>query len=303
MRIILSRKGFDSSAGGCPNPILPDGRLLPLPIPDDTSIIRYQDLDFENLNIGTLVKQLTMGKIKPRHGAHLDPDMFSAMLVRNNVNNSQWQANLGQAASAQGHLQKQGVQVGDIFLFFAVSQPIEKVGRAWQFIKGTKPRHIIWGYLQIGEILKLDDIRDIQQYQWLSYHPHWQYSQDALNTLYLAKQHLNLEPFVSKVNKRNPLSGAGVFPYIHKDLTLSVGKNLTEWQVPSWMYPFTDDTQTKNRPPLSYHTKPWRWQLEDNQCFLKAAARGQEFVLQNDYAHDAIPWLYDLFHQHTGTVE
>lgn len=29
MRIILSRKGFDSAAGGCPSPILPDGRLFP----------------------------------------------------------------------------------------------------------------------------------------------------------------------------------------------------------------------------------------------------------------------------------
>ncbi|WP_454862743.1 Nmad3 family putative nucleotide modification protein [Pseudomonas hormoni] len=30
MQIILSRKGFDSAAGGCPSPILPDGRLFSL---------------------------------------------------------------------------------------------------------------------------------------------------------------------------------------------------------------------------------------------------------------------------------
>jgi len=34
MRVILSRKGFDSSFGGCPSPILPDGTLLSLPIPE-----------------------------------------------------------------------------------------------------------------------------------------------------------------------------------------------------------------------------------------------------------------------------
>jgi len=34
MKIILSRKGFDSSYGGCPSPILPDGTLLSLPIPE-----------------------------------------------------------------------------------------------------------------------------------------------------------------------------------------------------------------------------------------------------------------------------
>ena len=33
MRIILSRKGLDSATGGIPSPILPDGQLLPLPIP------------------------------------------------------------------------------------------------------------------------------------------------------------------------------------------------------------------------------------------------------------------------------
>ena len=35
MKVILSRKGFDSSNGGCPSPILPDGTLLSLPIPTD----------------------------------------------------------------------------------------------------------------------------------------------------------------------------------------------------------------------------------------------------------------------------
>ncbi len=32
-RVILSRKGVDSAAGGRPSPILPDGRLFSLPIP------------------------------------------------------------------------------------------------------------------------------------------------------------------------------------------------------------------------------------------------------------------------------
>ena len=31
MKIILSRKGFDSANGGGPSPIFPDGRLLSLP--------------------------------------------------------------------------------------------------------------------------------------------------------------------------------------------------------------------------------------------------------------------------------
>ena len=35
MKLILSRKGFDSSCGEQASPIMPDGTLLSLPIPDD----------------------------------------------------------------------------------------------------------------------------------------------------------------------------------------------------------------------------------------------------------------------------
>jgi hypothetical protein len=44
VKIILSRKGFDSAAGGYANPILPDGTLLSLPIPDDTASTHFSDL-------------------------------------------------------------------------------------------------------------------------------------------------------------------------------------------------------------------------------------------------------------------
>jgi len=33
MKVILSRKGFDSGYGGFPSPVLPDGTMLSLPIP------------------------------------------------------------------------------------------------------------------------------------------------------------------------------------------------------------------------------------------------------------------------------
>ena len=38
MKVILSRKGFDSSNGGCPSPIMPDGTLLSMPIPSNDEI-------------------------------------------------------------------------------------------------------------------------------------------------------------------------------------------------------------------------------------------------------------------------
>ena len=44
MKIILSRKGFDSSSGKQPNPIMPDGTLLSLPIPDEAGNNEYSSL-------------------------------------------------------------------------------------------------------------------------------------------------------------------------------------------------------------------------------------------------------------------
>ena len=46
MKLVLSRKGFDSSAGGIPSPILPDGRLISLPIPS-----REDDFTFADINV------------------------------------------------------------------------------------------------------------------------------------------------------------------------------------------------------------------------------------------------------------
>ena len=41
MRVILSRKGLDSGFGGLPSPVLPNGRILTIPIPGDPDEIPY----------------------------------------------------------------------------------------------------------------------------------------------------------------------------------------------------------------------------------------------------------------------
>ena len=46
-RIILSRKGFDSSAGGVASPIFKDGSIFSIPIPQKSpSPTKYKDLNF-----------------------------------------------------------------------------------------------------------------------------------------------------------------------------------------------------------------------------------------------------------------
>lgn len=75
MKIIFSRKGFDSSSGGLPSPILPDGRIISFPIPDKTSSIKYSDIKYDEFNIGHMVSLLSKDKIPAHYFAHLDPDL------------------------------------------------------------------------------------------------------------------------------------------------------------------------------------------------------------------------------------
>lgn len=51
MRIIISRKGFDSKYGGVPSPILPDGRLLSLPIPLADNLT-YSEIRCDGASVG-----------------------------------------------------------------------------------------------------------------------------------------------------------------------------------------------------------------------------------------------------------
>ena len=44
MKVVFSRKGFDSQYGGMPSPILSDGTLLSLPIPSKEDNTKYAGL-------------------------------------------------------------------------------------------------------------------------------------------------------------------------------------------------------------------------------------------------------------------
>ncbi len=72
MKLILSRKGFDSGYGGMPSSILPDGTLLSMPIPTDDKV-EYKELEYKGQSYLNILKQL-----KPNFDkitCHLDPDI------------------------------------------------------------------------------------------------------------------------------------------------------------------------------------------------------------------------------------
>ena len=100
MKLILSRKGFDSANGGCPSPIL-DGRLCSLPIPDAGAWKRYSDISsLRGSSIARMVEDLTRGRSCEEDGAHLNPDLRRDAIART----AGWRPLFGQAAAAQSHL-------------------------------------------------------------------------------------------------------------------------------------------------------------------------------------------------------
>jgi len=68
-RLILSRKGFDAKAGGVASPILRDGRIYSLPIPQDyPSPAKYRDLNFDEISGADLLKETSASMFCTQQG-------------------------------------------------------------------------------------------------------------------------------------------------------------------------------------------------------------------------------------------
>lgn len=141
MKIILSRKGFDSSAGGVASPLFPDGTLLSLPIPDQNGTVPYGDLCLGEHRLGDLVEALTQGRIDRQTRAHLDPDLYPTICARP----PGWRPLFGQDGAAQSHLVNQGVGMGDLFLFFGWFRAVELVSGQYRFVKNAPDLHLLYG--------------------------------------------------------------------------------------------------------------------------------------------------------------
>ncbi|GAA0633631.1 hypothetical protein ACFPTY_04695 [Halomonas beimenensis] len=279
MKLILSRKGFDTAAGGVPSPILPDGRMIALPIPDERSVIPYGEITHQGEPLGPLVADLTRGRIAPDTRAHLDPDLVADSLPRR----PGWRLLFGQMGQAQSHLRNQGVGPGDVFLFFGLFRRVEHLDGAWRFAADARPCHLLWGWMQVGEVLPLDGV-PAGAYGWADYHPHRQRGDVLHNVLYLARRRLELEGLGTT------LPGAGIFPGYSPErrLTAPDAERVSAWRLPSWFHP------GEGRPPLSYHADPTRWRRQAEHTALQAVARGQEFVLDAEAYPEALPWAGEL---------
>ncbi len=289
-RLILSRKGFDSAAGGCPSPIFPDGTLFSLPIPSDDDV-KFGELRHGDIDIGSVVADLTKGRYGADDTAHFDPDLnFEA--YRNRRARplwGDWRGMLGQAGAAESHLANQGVGRGDLFLFFGLYRRVERFARGWRFVSSAPGQHILWGWLQIEEKYRTIDLGDgdlPEELAWALYHPHLYRLYGGNNTVYMATEALNL----GSAEPQTPLPGWGVFPKLASRLALTDpnGAGVSDWRLPRWFYP------DAGKPPLTYHTKRENWRRDSNHAYIRSAGRGQEFVLDLTRYPETMDWLSGL---------
>lgn len=260
MKIILSRKGFDSGSGGIPSPILPDGTLLSMPIPSD-DLVSYEDLNYGHKTYSSIIRELS--KSFDDANCHLDPDIREMCTARD----EQWTAAFGQSDAALTHLNNNGIAVGDIFLFFGWFKQTEygSDGKL-KFVRNAPDLHIIYGYLQIGEIL--DNYDKIKEVYW---HPHAgkKYENDKLNTIYLpSKNILDLN-----------LKGYGIFNYSDELVLTKAGHPRSHWDLPECLL----------SKKISYHKES---NFKGN--YFQSAMRGQEFVVDVD--DDILKWVKNILH-------
>lgn len=285
MNIILSRKGFDSQYGGKPSPILPDGQLVPLPIPSRHDKFTLSDINFPKIDIHKLAADLSRGRYGANTRVHLDPDLSREPSSRI----PGWRPALGQTGNAQSHLNSEGVGKNDLFLFFGWFRMVECRNGVWRYISKAPDLHIIFGWLEVGDVLPIVQDRSgcLKRYPWIADHPHVsdpkQYN-DPRNTLYIAAQRSRL------TQRRGP--GGGRFEKFHEHLVLTrPGSSRSTWSLPGWFMP------TDHRVPLSYHRNTALWKRAGNKVTLKSVAKGQEFVLHaNSYPTVKVNnWLERMF--------
>ncbi|MFW8633711.1 hypothetical protein [Cribrihabitans pelagius] len=222
MKIIFSRKGFDSSSGGGPSPII--GSVpVSLPIPGAMGEpFCFADLSHPAAGpLGPLAAQHGKGGITTETPAHHDPQI-------------PWEpglAVLGQQGAAQAHLVNQGAGPGDVFVFFGLFRDFS----APREDPDARAHHRIFAMMRITELLHPG--AEGAPGRWRHFglpgpHPHTDRPENlANNALWLGEGRL----------ARNASAA----------LRMTVpSASPSLWQVPEWLV----------RHGLSYHGKPERWQ-------------------------------------------
>lgn len=276
MKVILSRKGFDSDNGGYPSPILPTGEMVSLPIPsdDENNTIRYSEVRTSGSTCYDLMKDLKP-EIKYRDEwqtltknttCHLDPDIYRDAITRE----PHWKPCFGPSGPAQSHLKNQGVNIDDIFLFFGWFRRTRTRNNKLEFYE--RDFHAIFGYFQIGNIQELNDGFKVPR--WMAYHPH----AVKYSIIHIARDTLSWD---------DSLPGAGRFEFNNNLILTKKGMSRSKWSLPDFF----------KKVNISHHDRDsWK------DGYFQSATIGQEFVIEDNenvekWAKDIIKSGHNCLHQ------
>lgn len=279
MKVVFSRKGFDQQSGGMASPILPDGRLIALPIPSGHDLTTIDNLGLPDLDLDVMLRDLSCERHSSKSTVHYDPDLggnHTAVIPG-------WRPAFGQTGAAQGHLFNNGVGAGDVFLFFGWFRQVEKFSGRWRFVPRAPDLHVIFGWLEVDEVLPVvtDRAGSLRRHPWIATHPHVALPErhtNPRNTLYVGRER---SAYIKGL-------GGGRFPSLRPSLQLTrQGLSRSFWSLPSWFEP-------KGRKPLTYHPAADCWEVAGDRVTLKTAAKGQEFVIDGNAYPELEPWVANL---------
>ena len=221
MKVILSRKGFDSTNGKRPSVVMPDGAVVSFPIPSPDESMLFSGLQYKGIPYSRILADL--GCECANGTCHLDPDLDVSRHIKPP---EMWIPGFGQVGTSLSYLLNTvRVEPGDLFLFFGWFRFVEKVDGKFRYVRRdndyfcSHDMHLIWGYLQVGEILSSYDEKKSR----LRWHPHAQMrrASDPLDDIFVARKALSFAP---------SMPGAGILPYSRRRVLTREGANRACWK-------------------------------------------------------------------------
>jgi hypothetical protein len=297
MKIILSRKGFDSSTGKKPSFIGPNGELVSLPIPSRVNALHsttYQNITSPIGSLGTVLQHVkARGRGKPsqrllgHHLAHLDPDLSQNSIARG----GNWVGAFGQSTSGAAQiLIDYKVGQGDLFLFFGWFKQQSQTFPDRPYQRGEPNLHVVFGYLQVEDVYDCTQIAKLlQKYPGLRTHPHVYapHKNDPNNRIYIGKQALSIDGISSR-------PGWGIFKY-NANRVLTRKDKFGNWETRShWLLRDIGKNSNAEPPFVRRAGKFMNWQRVGCDWEVTDFGRGQEFIIDSSFP-GALPWACSFF--------
>ena len=262
--LVISRKGFDATAGGVASPIFANGDIFSVPIPQKKqSPTKYRELRFNDLSGREILDLIGAKSISDDDFYHNDPLLSGHKGI------------FGQAGGSQGELDNCEIGRGDLFLFF---------GWFKQYYQNGPNLHHLFGWLQIEKIIKGNcEILKFLSENGLS-HPHGttDITQFKNNTIYIASKNLTFSDRVRDI------MGHGVFKKTAESLILTEkGKTRSRWRFPKKYF-----ANTKN---LFRNRLKWK---DEEKCLVNCIGVGQEFILNAQDNPSIIDWASYLLNKY-----